>query len=197
MFQVSDLDPDPDLDPTIMPARHVALLRGINVGGKHIVPMKELAGIFEAAGASEVVTYIQSGNVVCAASAAVVKKLPGTLERAIEKRFGFGVPIVMRSAEELGEVVRRNPFLSKVPSVERLHVAFLAHEPSAGGVAALDPQRSPPDELVVRGREIYLNLPNGAGKTKLTNAYLDSTLGTTSTMRNWRTVLTLLDLASR
>jgi uncharacterized protein (DUF1697 family) len=176
---------------------HVALLRGINVGGKRILPMKELAGIFVAAGAMDVVTYIQSGNVVCAASGAVAKKLPEVVERAIEKRFGFSVPIVMRSAEELGEVTRKNPFLAKVPGAERLHVAFLAGAPKAGGVAKLDPKRSPPDEFVVRGREIYLNLPNGAGKTKLTNAYLDSTLGTTSTMRNWRTVLTLLDLASR
>jgi len=180
-----------------MPGIHIALLRGINVGGKHMLPMKELVGIFEVAGASDVVTYIQSGNVVCSAPAAVAKKLPAAVERAIEKRFGFGVPIVMRSAEEMQDVVRRNPFLASVPGAEGLHVAFLAGPPKAGGLDALNPKRSPPDEFRVLGREVYLNLPNGVAKTKLTNAYFDSTLGTTSTLRNWRTVLTLLDLARR
>jgi uncharacterized protein (DUF1697 family) len=177
--------------------KQIALLRGINVGGKHMLPMKDLAAIFTAAGGSEVVTYIQSGNVVCNASAAVAKKLPEAVERAIEKRFGFNVPIVMRSADELGQVVRQNPFLARVPGGETLHVAFLGGEPKASGIAALDPRRSSPDEFLVRGREIYLHLPNGVAKTKLSNAYFDSKLGTPSTLRNWRTVLALLELAGR
>jgi uncharacterized protein (DUF1697 family) len=78
-----------------------------------------------------------------------------------------------------------------------LHVAFLAEKPDARRVAALDPARSPGDSFKVRGREVYLYLANGAGKTKLSNGYLESTLGTTSTMRNWRTVLKLSEMAQQ
>jgi uncharacterized protein (DUF1697 family) len=75
-----------------------------------------------------------------------------------------------------------------------LHVAFLAATPGPSKIAALDPNRSPPDEFAVHGREIYLRLPNGVARTKLTNAHFDSKLGTTSTLRNWRTVVKLVDL---
>ncbi|HZN92159.1 MAG TPA: hypothetical protein VFB81_05620, partial [Myxococcales bacterium] len=78
---------------------------------------------------------------------------------------------------------------------DTLHVVFLADPPPPAKVAALDPARSPPDEFQVRGREIYLRCPNGFGRTKLSNAYFDSKLGTISTVRNWRTVLTLAEMA--
>jgi uncharacterized protein (DUF1697 family) len=81
--------------------------------------------------------------------------------------------------------------------VATLAVAFLADRPTKARIAALDPQRSPSDEFAMRGREIYLRLPNGAAGTKLTNAYFDRTLGTTSTVRNWKTTLKLLELVGR
>jgi len=76
-----------------------------------------------------------------------------------------------------------------------LHLGFLADVPHASRVAALDPERSPPDRFHVRGREIYFHLPTGIGKRKLTSAYFDSKLATTLTVRNWRTVLTLLEMS--
>jgi uncharacterized protein (DUF1697 family) len=83
-----------------------------------------------------------------------------------------------------------------MPGAENhLHVLFLADQPGAAAVASLDPDRSPPDAFVVRGREIYLRCPNGVGTTKLTNAWFDSRLATISTGRNWRTVLKLFELA--
>ena len=177
-----------------MESTHVALLRGLNVGGKNRLPMHELAALFEAAGCGAVRTYIQSGNVVFQAPAALARTLPARVSAAILKAHGHRVPVVLRTAEELRAVGRGNPFPD---SPEILHVAFLAGWPSAAAVAALDPGRSPPDELEVRGRELYLRLPNGVARTKLTNAYLDRTLGTTSTLRNWRTVLALVELAGR
>jgi len=175
---------------------HVALLRGINVGGKNKLPMKTLASIFEAAGATDVRTYIQSGNVVYRAKPKVAKRVPELVSKAIAKDLGLTVPIVTLSAGELAEVATHNPFLEAGAETKILHVAFLAEAPGALEVAALDPDRSPPDELAVRGRTIYLRCPNGMARTKLTNDYLDRTLGTTSTVRNWRTVLTLLEMAS-
>jgi uncharacterized protein (DUF1697 family) len=174
---------------------HVALLRGINVGGKHALPMKELAALFTEATCTAVTTYIQSGNVVFRASAEVARGLPEVLARRIEERFGFGVPVVLRSAEELAAIVLANPFLEPSTDTKWLHVMFLADEPSPGSVERLDHRRSPSDTFAVRGREVYLRCPNGVARTRLTNHYFDATLGTTSTSRNWRTVLKLLELA--
>jgi uncharacterized protein (DUF1697 family) len=84
--------------------------------------------------------------------------------------------------------------LKKGVSVDHLYVAFLADRPSQERVEALDPDRSPPDEYVVRGQEIYLRLPNGAARTKLTTDYFDTKLKTTSTARNWRTVTKLFEM---
>jgi uncharacterized protein (DUF1697 family) len=180
-----------------MPSRtsYVALLRGINVGGKNKLPMADLAAMFSAAGCGGVRTYIQSGNVVFEASAKVAGALPGAVGRAIEAGFGYRVPVILRTADELGAVVRSNPFLAKGGEPEVLHVAFLSAEPGPARVAALDHGRSPPDEMAVLGREVYLRLPNGAARTKLTNAYFDSTLAATSTVRNWRTVEKLAEMA--
>jgi uncharacterized protein (DUF1697 family) len=176
---------------------YVALLRGINVGGKNALPMKDLAAMFSAAGCEDVVTYIQSGNVVFTARPAIAAKVPAAIAGAILGSRKYRVPVVMRSADEVREVAGRNPFLAAGHDPATLHVAFLADKPKVAGVASLDAGRSPPDELVVRGREIYLRLPNGVAPSKLTNAYFDSALGTTSTMRNWRTVLKLIELVDR
>jgi uncharacterized protein (DUF1697 family) len=175
---------------------HVALLRGINVGGKNKLPMKELAALFEAAGCRAVRTYIQSGNVVFVAPPAAARRLPLQISTAIEKRYGYRVPVVLRTAEELQAVAAGNPFLRAGADPVTLHVAFLAGGPTATASAALDPRRSPPDEFVLKGRELYLKLPNGVSGSKLTNAYLDKTLGTISTLRNWRTVLELIAVSS-
>jgi uncharacterized protein (DUF1697 family) len=90
--------------------------------------------------------------------------------------------------------VANNPFLAAGAADETLHVLFLADPPSPRRVADLDPDRSPPDAFVVLGQEVYLRLPHGAARTKLTNAYFDARLATTSTGRNWRTVTKLLAL---
>ena len=174
--------------------RYVALLRGINVSGKNMLPMKELAGLFVAAGCGEVVTYIQSGNVVFCADDKVVGRLQNAITQQVELQFGLKVPVVLRTAAEMQAAIRENPFLKAGAAEEVLHVSFLADRPGPHLVAGLDAMRSAPDEFAVIGREIYMKLVTGAAKTKLTNAYFDSKLKTVSTMRNWRTVLKLAEL---
>ena len=173
----------------------VALLRGINVGGKNLLPMTDLARLFEEAGCAEARTYIQSGNVFFTANRARAEKLPGLIASGIEDRFGYRIPVLLRTVAELGETIRHNPFLEAGAPENWLHLLFLAKQPDAGRVATLDPLRSPPDAFAVRGREIYLQCPNGVGNSKLTNAYFDSRLATIGTGRNWRTVLKLFELA--
>jgi uncharacterized protein (DUF1697 family) len=171
---------------------YAALFRGINVGGKHKVPMADLRALFEAAGATNVRTYIQSGNVVFEAPARVAPKLPERVETELERRFGFRAPIVVRTSDELATVLANNPYLRPDSDPAKLHVVFLSGPPKAK--AALDANRSPGDHFTLAGREIYLWLPNGAADTKLTNAYFDSTLGVITTARNWRTVTTLYEM---
>lgn len=174
--------------------KHAALLRGINVSGKNMLPMKDLAGMFVAAGCRDVATYIQSGNVVFSAPAAVLKKLSQTISQRIADDFGHKVPVIIRSHEQIAAVIRENPFLKAGEVEKSLHVVFLADLPAANAVAKLDPQRSPPDRFIVAGQDIYLHLPNGAGQSKLTNAWLDSKLSTISTARNWNTVMKLFEM---
>jgi uncharacterized protein (DUF1697 family) len=172
---------------------HVALLRGINVGGKNPLLMKDLALMFARAGGAEVRTYIQSGNVIFDAPAGAAK-IAETVSANIEKRFGYRIPIVLRTSEQLLKTIASNPFLKAGADLKALHVYFLADSPNDRAIAGLDLARSTPDVFHVLGQEIYLHLPNGMARTKLTNAYFDSKLSTTCTARNWATVLKLAEM---
>ena len=174
--------------------RHVALLRGINVGGKNKLPMAELVKLFTAAGCSAVKTYIQSGNVVFTAAPQLAASLARLIPKCIDDEFGIQVPIILRTAAELGAVTHANPFLKAGEDPATLHVAFLRDAPDMSHAADLDPKRSPGDSFCLRGRDLYLHLPNGVASTRLSNVYLDKTLNTISTVRNWRTVQALLAL---
>lgn len=156
--------------------------------------MKDLIEMFVEAGCGDVRSYIQSGNVIFTAPPALSSRLSGLIVARIKKSFGFETPLVLRTATQLAKVISSNPFIESGVAEEQLHVMFLADLPDAGRVRRLDPARSAPDEFVVRGQEIYLRLPHGMGRSKLTNQYFDSTLSTVSTARNWRTVKKLLEL---
>lgn len=173
-------------------ARHIALLRGINVGGKNKLPMKTLRALLEGLGCADVATYIQSGNAVFDGSATLAKALPEKLAQAIDRELGLSVPVVLRSAAQWHEVAAGYPFDAEDDAV---HVAFLADKPTAARVRGLDPDRSPGDSFEVVGREVFLHCPNGVARSKLTNAWLDRALGTVSTSRNWRTVQKLAEMA--
>src|SRR5579859_888273 len=149
-----------------MAAKYVALLRGINVGGKNRLPMKDLAAMFVAAGCHDVRTYIQSGNVLFTSDPERVAALPGAIAAQIAERAGFRAPVVIRTLEQLGVVIRDNPYLAEGAAEEMLHVYFLADPPTEDHIARLDPERSPPDSFAVRGQEVYLRLPNGMARTK-------------------------------
>ena len=173
---------------------YVAFLRGINVGGARKLSMPQLKGVLADFGLEDVVTYIQSGNVVFRTTSRDAAALERRLERAIENAFGLDVTVLLRTQAQLAKVVERNPFLAE-GDVAKLHVAFLSAKPAKGAAARLDPQRSPPDELALVGSELYLRFPNGSGRTKLTLDYVERTLGVRATQRNWRTVTKLLELA--
>jgi uncharacterized protein (DUF1697 family) len=171
----------------------VALLRAVNVGTGRKVPMKPLAEVFKGAGCTDVVTYIQSGNVVFSHPSRSAAALGKELESGIRDLAGFDVPVMLRTAKEWEAVVRDNPFDGV--EADKLHVFFLAGTPPAGAENAIDEAAFAPEELVVAGREVYVHPPNGLGRARLPAAI--PKLKVPATARNWRTVLKLLDLARR
>jgi uncharacterized protein (DUF1697 family) len=172
---------------------HIALLRGINVGGKNKLPMKDLAAFFQDAAAKNVQTYIQSGNVVFEADKP--NEVADKVCARIQGELGYNCPIVLRSSAELAKTLANNPYAATCENEKELFVMFLRDQPSAAAVAGLDPNRSAPDEFQVIGADIYLRIVTSAATTKLTNAYFDSRLKTMSTSRNWRTVGILAEMS--
>ena len=164
----------------------VALLRGVNVGGKHKLPMAELVALLQGLGCGDVRTYIQSGNALFAQPKNTVTT--EQISEAIAARFGFDVPVVLRTQAELRAVLDACPFPVEGLDPKLLHVGFLTAEPAAERISALDPARWGPDELRVVGANAYLWYPSGSGRSKLTAPVVDRALGVTMTARNWRTV---------
>jgi uncharacterized protein (DUF1697 family) len=171
-----------------------ALLRGINVGGKNRVPMAELRAALESLGLEDVVTYIQSGNVVFKSPARSEGAVAADLERQVTKVFGVKAAVLLRTPAQLKKIAAANPYVGKGTDLSKLHVVFLDEAPARSKIEKLDPNRSVPDEFSVRGREIYLRLPNGLGRSKLTIDWFERGLAVRATARNWKTLSKLLEL---
>ena len=172
---------------------YVALLRGINLGARNKIAMADLRELFAALRCESVSTYVQSGNVVFTSSKTAAQ-LTSAIEKRITADLGLDIAVLLRTKAQIAKVQAGNPFEASEPAA--LHVTFLADTPDRGRVRALDPDRSPPDEFRVAGREVYLHCPNGYGRSKLTNAYFEKQLGVAATTRNWRTVTELARLAA-
>ncbi len=177
------------------PKTFVALLRGINLAGRNRVPMGELRSALESLGFEDVVTYIQSGNVVFRSRHGRAKELATSIEGRIAETFGIDVVVLLRTPAGLAKVARGNPFLRAGADPSKLHVVFLSAKPATKAAAQLDPERSPPGEFRLEGREIYLHLPMGFGRSKLTVDYFERRLDVAGTARNWKTVTKLVALA--
>jgi uncharacterized protein (DUF1697 family) len=171
---------------------HVALLRGINVGGHNKVPMAQLRRTVESTGATNVATYIQSGNVVLT-SHLTPQQLRAALERAITEQLGVNPTVMVRTADELAAVVEQTPFPEAADNT--VHVAFLHEPPDDATTERLNAIETGDEMLAVRGREIYLYLPGGLGRSKLADE-MGKQLKQPTTMRNWRTVNKLLEMTS-
>jgi uncharacterized protein (DUF1697 family) len=169
------------------PVAYAALLPGINVGGNKKVAMPVLRSCFEAAGGTDVATYIQSGNVVFR-SAQARKPLVAALEQAIAEGTGHEVRVVLRTGAELQAVVDGNPY----PDLDgsQLHVLFVDGAASTV-VRDIDAEAFAPETFTIVGHEIYLGLPNGMGRAKLPSKLLKPKPPTAVTARNWNTVLKL------
>jgi uncharacterized protein (DUF1697 family) len=158
--------------------------------------MERLRALFAEAGANSVESLIQSGNIVFAATEASAPQILAEVGARIFQEFGFAAPMVLRDAMAWQALIDGNPFLRDGADPDTLHALCLSETPSREALARLDPSRSLGDEFEVRGCDVYLRLPSGVARTKLTNAWFDSKLRVTSTSRNWRTVLKLGELVA-
>ena len=172
--------------------RVAALLRGINIGPHRRIAMPALREIVESLGHTEVETYLQSGNVVFTQRG---RGDPGpALSAAIEDATGLDVAVVTRTGAELVRVVEANPYPVGDPT--KVVVGFLEYAVELGDLELGDLSGYLPDELTVTGREVYVSVPNGQGRSKLMEALTKRSLSTTVTVRNWRTVEALAELTS-
>jgi uncharacterized protein (DUF1697 family) len=175
---------------------YLAILRGINVSGHKIIPMKELKGLFEELNFQGVRTYIQSGNVLFQAPAADPTSLAAQIEAKILDRYQFAVPVLIRTAGDLQAAMGRNPFLGQsAPEPDKLHVTFLAAHPDPARVDQVMDGHYDPDQCHISGKEVFLYCPQGYGNTKLNNTFFEKKLGVRATTRNLKTVRQLISMA--
>lgn len=176
--------------------RQIALLRGINVGGHKRVAMARLREMMQTLGYEDVRTYVQSGNVVFSGPEQAPAEVARRLSERVAATFGFEVAVVVRTRDELVEVVQANPLRGVATEPSRHHVIFLSAEVDPERVADLDPDGYAPDAFRLRGSEIYLWTPGGIRDSRLAKALSEKRLGVTATARNFKTVEKLLALAA-
>jgi len=176
----------------------VSMLRGINMGPHHRIQMEALRKVYEGLGLRDVASYVQSGNVVFRTTGRNPGKIGAQIEKGIEAAFGFHSDVLLRTTAELRAVVAANPFAGRT-GIEpgKLSVTFLAAEPAAEAAEKLLSVRIEPEELYIRGREIFVYFPNGMARPKLPLGLIDRAVKMPNTGRNWNTVNKLLEMAEK
>jgi uncharacterized protein (DUF1697 family) len=172
----------------------IALLRGINVGGSHMVAMRDLKAMFETLGCTGVQTYIQSGNVIFRSAAANRPALAKRLSAAVSERHGFEPRVLVLTSRELERAAAANPFREADGDPRSLHLFFLADRPRRPDLTSLEALKAPTERFALTGRTFYLHTPAGFAGSRLA-ARVERVLGVAATARNWRTVITLLQMA--
>jgi uncharacterized protein (DUF1697 family) len=172
---------------------YVALLRGINVGGKNSLPMQDLRNILTALNCENINTYIQSGNAVFS-SGVDPKSLSSRITVAIERSFGFAPSVQVLSIGDFRSILGANPFPEAVGEPKSLHIWFLEEVPTEPDLAALDGLKSATESFVLSSTAFFLHAPDGVGRSKLA-ARVDKHLGVETTARNWRTANAVAKLA--
>lgn len=171
----------------------IALLRGINVGGKNRLPMADLRSIAFDLGFTDAATYLQSGNLVLFDVKLDTGGVSAALRDAIRRVAGLDIPIITRTASDWADVVADNPFQNSTTDGTKLHVVFL-NQPATEPIRCFDAEPYHPEELSVTESEVYLLLPNGIGRSKLAAALARIDNADTGTTRNWNTVTALAEL---
>jgi uncharacterized protein (DUF1697 family) len=175
------------------PVIFVAFLRAINLGRVNRVPMGDLRVALNDAGFTDVVTHLQSGNVVLGSAKRSSTAVATAVERLVEAEFGVDTDVIVRTSGELSKIVRKHPLERRRAAA--LHVAFLKTRPTAAAKRAFSGRTFGDDEFVIRDTEVYLRYPNGVAASKMNTALFEGGLGTPATVRTWKVVTRLDELA--
>ncbi len=173
-------------------ATHVALLRGINVGGRNKIAMADLRVAVASLGYDGVSTYIQSGNVLFSAGQASTTQIEKAVRDVISTSFGLTIGVIVLTRDELAAVISRNPYPDE-PDPRRVHVVFLRTEPDEAVLARLAAKcEGTRDSVTATGRALYLHTPDGFGTSELAKSSAKPAID--GTARNWATTTKLLTL---
>lgn len=175
---------------------YIAILRGINITGHHLIRMDDLKALAESQGLINVSTYIQSGNLVFGYEQSDHEKLAGILENSIRQKFGFQVPVIIRTISQMVLVYENNPFVTeRQENIDKLYVTFFAKLPSFDSQLINYHNEFLPDEFIISTDRAYVLCQNGYGTTKINNQFFENKLKVTATTRNWKTVRQLVNMA--
>lgn len=175
--------------------RYIALLRAINVGGHLVIRMSDLRGLFEASGLTEVVTYIQSGNILFNSKVNDRDRLVHLLEKKLESSLGYHMSVFVFTPKELEDAAANNPFDPERQDMEqRCHLMFLSDEPDPGHCAALMALEGEEYKFSIKGKVLYFAYPRkfeGVGRRSIN---FEKVLGVSGTVRTWKVVNKLIEL---
>jgi len=177
---------------------YISILRGINVGGQKKILMSDLKALYEGLGFKEVITYIQSGNVIFNVVDSISDgQAAEMIKQALYQKIRFEVPVLVRTSLEMQTTQRINPFIeNKSLDIDKMHVTFLGELPNEENLKHIKKYDYTPDLFHITGKDVFLYCPNGYGTTKLSNSFFESKLKVSATTRNWRTVNTLVEIAT-
>lgn len=172
---------------------YITLLRGINVSGQKKIKMEDLRRLFDNLGFESVQSYIQSGNVIFRSTLSDLSVIASKIKHQINQKYGFEVPVLIRTQERLHKIIDNNPFFDK--DLSKVSILFLAESPTIIPTNEIINVKDDLEEFYFSNKEIYLFLPKGAGRTKLTTNFFERKMKTSITARNWRTTTKLQEIA--
>ena len=174
----------------------ISMLRGVNLGSHNRIKMEELRALYESMKLDDPRSYVQSGNVIFRTKEKNSPQLAKKIQENIEKKFRCCPEVILRTAEELRRVIAANPFPEQAKSEPgKVLVTFLAGEPPRDAEANLEKFKGLPEELHLKGRELYIYFPDGAGRSRLPWSTVEKFLKVTGTARNWNSVQAMLKIA--
>jgi uncharacterized protein (DUF1697 family) len=173
----------------------ISMLRGVNIVGRNKIKMDELRALYESLKFESPRTYVQSGNVIFRTKVKNSPALAKKIQNAIESTFGFRPDVMLRTPDELRSAIAGCPFIGRGLEPSKLLVTFLAGEPGPGAHETLASLKGYPEEVHLKGRELYIHFPNGVGQSKLPWSKVEKLTQTTGTARNWNSVMQMLAIA--
>jgi len=174
----------------------ISMLRGVNVGAHNRIKMEALRDLYESLKFQDPRTYVQSGNVIFRARENSSRQLAKKIQSAIQQTLGCSPEVILRTVDELREAIAASPFPARRGlDPGKILITFLADEPGREAEGSLAELKSHPEEIHLKGRELYIYFPGGIGKSKLPWSQVEKLLKVTGTARNWRSVTKMLEMA--